>query len=67
LTRLVGVGAIPVGQEVWGEDLLLLPDGVPECWLNVFTGEKLRVSGTERGLKLSDILYRFPVVLLIGI
>jgi len=67
LTRLVGVGAIPVGQDIWGEDLLLLPDGVPECWLNVFTGEKLKVSGMKKGLKLSDILRRFPVAFLMGI
>jgi len=67
LTKLVRVGAIPVGQDVWGEDLLLLPDGVPERWLNVFTGEKLKVFGTKKGLRLSDILRRFPVALLIDI
>jgi len=67
LTKLVRVGAIPAGQEVWGEDLLLLPDGVPEHWLNVFTGERLRVSDTKKGLRLSDILCRFPVALLMGV
>lgn len=65
LTKLVRVGAIPVGQEVWGEDLLLLPEGIPEHWLNVFTGERLRVSDTKKELRLSDILRRFPVALLI--
>ncbi len=67
LTRLVRVGGIPVGQDVWGEDLLLLPDGVPKHWLNVFTGEKLKVAGATNGLKLCNILCRFPVALFIGI
>jgi (1->4)-alpha-D-glucan 1-alpha-D-glucosylmutase len=67
LTKLVRVGVIPVGREAWGEDLLLLPEGVPEHWLNSFTGEKLKVSGSKNGLKLSDILYSFPVALLIRV
>jgi len=67
LTKLVRVGVIPVGQEVWGEDMLLLPDGVPERWLNSFTEEKLRVSSTTNGLKLCDVLRTFPVALLISI
>jgi (1->4)-alpha-D-glucan 1-alpha-D-glucosylmutase len=67
LTKLVRVGAIPVGQDVWGEDLLLLPDSMAEHWLNVFTGEKLKVSGSKNGLNLSDILYSFPVALLIRV
>jgi maltooligosyltrehalose synthase len=64
---MVRVGAIPVGQDVWGEDLLLLPEGMPDRWLNVFTGEKLKVSSTPNGLKLSGILCRFPVALLTGV
>jgi len=67
LTKLVRVGVVPVGRDVWGEDLLILSDGVPESWLNSFTGEKLKVCGTTNGLKLSDILHKFPVALLIGI
>jgi len=67
LTRLVRVGVIPVGREVWGEDLLLLSEGMPEHWLNIFTGERVGVSDTKRGLRLSDVLCRFPVALLIGV
>jgi (1->4)-alpha-D-glucan 1-alpha-D-glucosylmutase len=64
LTKLVRVGVIPVGRQVWGEDLLPLPDGVPEHWLNIFTGENLEVSGTRNGLPISSILSIFPVALL---
>jgi (1->4)-alpha-D-glucan 1-alpha-D-glucosylmutase len=67
LTKLVGVSLIPVGQQVWGEDILLLPDDVPEHWLNSFTGDKIKLSYTTNALRLSDILRRFPVALLIGV
>ena len=67
LTKLVGVGVIPVGQDVWGEDLLLLPNNASERWLNILTGENLKVSGAEKRLPLFDILGKFPVALLISI
>jgi len=67
LSKLVRVGFAPVGRDVWGKDLLILPDGVPESWLNSFTGEKIKACGTTGGLKISDILHKFPVALLIGI
>jgi (1->4)-alpha-D-glucan 1-alpha-D-glucosylmutase len=67
LTKLVRGGVIPVGREVWGEDLLLLPEGMPGHWLNIFTGERLEVPDTKRGLRLADLMCRFPVALLIDI
>jgi (1->4)-alpha-D-glucan 1-alpha-D-glucosylmutase len=67
LTELVPAGTPPVGRQVWGNDCLLLPEGAPERWLNIFSGENLRVSGTARELHLCDILYTFPVAFLIGI
>ncbi|HEY32062.1 MAG TPA: malto-oligosyltrehalose synthase [Dehalococcoidia bacterium] len=67
LTKLVRVGAMPVGQDVWEEDLLLLPDNLPEHWFNVFTSEKLKTSGAKRSLRLSDVLAKFAVALLINV
>jgi len=64
MTKLVRVGTMPVGREVWGDDLLLLPEEVPERWLNIFTGECLSISSAERRLPLSSILSTFPVALL---
>jgi len=64
LTKLVNVGTIPVGREVWGDDLLVLPEEVPEHWLNIFTGEKLTVSSARNILPLYTILSTFPVALL---
>ena len=67
MTKLVRVGAMPVGQRVWGDDLLILPEGVPECWLNIFTGESLKTSGVGGGLPLSSVLSTFSVALLKGV
>ncbi len=67
LSELVGIGSIPTGQDVWGEDMLLLPGGAPERWYNVFTGEALKPLSPTGGLKISDILHAFPVALLTGI
>jgi (1->4)-alpha-D-glucan 1-alpha-D-glucosylmutase len=65
--KLVAPGTPPVGKQVWGDDRLLLPEGAPEGWDNLFTGESLRVSTPgERGLSLCDILSIFPVALLAG-
>lgn len=66
LTRLVDAGTFPLGEKVWGSDQLILPDGVPEKWLNSLTGENLQVSGQEKGLLLSDILSTLPLALLVG-
>jgi (1->4)-alpha-D-glucan 1-alpha-D-glucosylmutase len=66
LTRIVPVGAIPLGQSVWTNDLLLLPDRVPKHWRNIFTGERLEISRMKSELRISDILCTFPVALLIS-
>ena len=66
LTKLVKVGEIPAGPRVWQDDILLLPDGTPEQWHNVFTEEHLNASDLGRKLLLSDILNTFPVALLIS-
>jgi maltooligosyltrehalose synthase len=51
---------------VWGETSLQLPEGVPEAWHNVLTGDSLTAApaaGGRRALALSQILNRFPVAL----
>ncbi|MBN1862186.1 MAG: malto-oligosyltrehalose synthase [Dehalococcoidales bacterium] len=59
--------SLPLDSRVWGDDLLLLPDGAPENWRNVFTGESLKVSTAgKRVLPLSDVLGIFPVALLVN-
>lgn len=67
LTKLGRFGATPVSRGVWEEDSLLLPEGMPERWFNIFTGEHLKVSATGKKLALSDILCIFPMALLVNI
>jgi (1->4)-alpha-D-glucan 1-alpha-D-glucosylmutase len=59
----------PVGKKLWKETLLHLPDGAPNGWQNVFTGEELVVPDHNmavRGLFVHEVFRRLPVALLIG-
>jgi (1->4)-alpha-D-glucan 1-alpha-D-glucosylmutase len=59
----------PVGKRLWKETLLHLPDGAPNAWQNVFTGEELVVSDHNeavRGLFVHEVFRRLPLALLIG-
>lgn len=62
-TRLSEAGIFPIGQQVWQEDHILLPENSPRDWLNVFTGET--VSGVKE-IALSRLFDRLPVALLVG-
>lgn len=52
----------PLGEEVWGDTALVLPEAVPSRWRNVLTGELL----SGRKLRLADVLRYFPVGFLTG-
>lgn len=67
LTKLVGVGVLPCGQQVWRDDVLLLPEDAPKHWINILTGENLRACDRGKDLTLSEVLHVFPVALLTGI
>jgi maltooligosyltrehalose synthase len=59
----------PLGKRLWKETLLHLPDGAPDSWQNVFTGESLMASdhdAAEGGLFVHEIFRRLPVALLVG-
>ncbi|MDD4876307.1 MAG: malto-oligosyltrehalose synthase [Dehalococcoidales bacterium] len=66
MTKLVSIDSLPVGNQVWGQDLLILPKDAPENWFNVFTNEKLKIPASTKGLPLSDIFSLFPVALLVS-
>jgi len=52
---------------VWGDDVLLLPEGAPQRWLQVFTGETLELFPAVKEAPLSSIFRTFPVALLVGL
>jgi (1->4)-alpha-D-glucan 1-alpha-D-glucosylmutase len=59
----------PLGKLIWKETVLHLPEGAPNEWQNVFTGEALTVSDkntTERGLLAHEVFRRLPVALLVS-
>jgi (1->4)-alpha-D-glucan 1-alpha-D-glucosylmutase len=67
VTRLSPPGEFPLGQKAWGaRSGLVLPEGAPDAWRNVFTGEELRVSGGrgKKTLPLHAVFRHFPVALL---
>ena len=66
VTRLVHAGQFPLGEEVWGDTVLVLPAGAPEEWLDVITGQKVRArqAGDNRVIDASHAFAHLPVVLL---
>lgn len=66
LSHLTAPEQPPLGYSVWGRSLLVLPEGAPRHWRNVFTGERLMAATRhrKRTLRLSRIFASFPVALL---
>jgi (1->4)-alpha-D-glucan 1-alpha-D-glucosylmutase len=54
----------PMGEGVWQDTVLRLPDGAPRKWKNAFTGEFLSVGSGTSGLSLGAVFRSFPVALL---
>lgn len=63
-TRLTEAGAWPLGQGVWSDAALALPDDAPSAFTDVLTGEPVPVSAGR--LRLADALATLPVALLEG-
>ncbi len=61
-TRLTEAGAWPLGEPVWGDAALTLPDDAPDRFTDVLTGQTVTVSGGR--LRLADALTALPVALL---
>jgi len=70
VTRLLPPGEFPLGQKTWGtKSSLVLPEGAPQRWRNVFTGEELHLPPGNRKkiLPLHAVFRHFPVALLANI
>lgn len=63
LTGLIHEGELPLGQSVWGDTELLLPEDAPQRWRDAITGEE---AIRDRTPIIGDILRHFPVALLVG-
>jgi (1->4)-alpha-D-glucan 1-alpha-D-glucosylmutase len=70
VTRLSALGEFPLGQKAWGtKSSLVLPEGAPERWRNVFTGEELHIpkGSSRKALPLHAVFRYFPVALLANV
>src|SRR5262245_6843716 len=65
VTKLLRGERPPLGEETWGSSALELPEDSPESWLNILTGEKLKVILSEQRklLPLASALQSFPLAL----
>ncbi|HEU4630570.1 MAG TPA: hypothetical protein VFS08_12545, partial [Gemmatimonadaceae bacterium] len=62
LTYRLSGGAVPVGEAVWGDTRLSLPDALPTRWQCQLSRRTVQADGD--GLRLADVLADFPVALL---
>lgn len=63
LTYLIGENEYPVGERIWKDTYITLPEGSPLLWRNGFTD---RVIECERTLLVGETLEYFPVALLLS-
>ena len=63
LSLLHGREDFPLGDDVWEDTAVRLPDNAPRIWVDAFSEEKLEGKGT---LKVGQALKVFPVTLLTG-
>jgi (1->4)-alpha-D-glucan 1-alpha-D-glucosylmutase len=56
----------PLGERVWGETAVLVPDGAAPRYRHVLTGRCLttRLEGGQAFLRAADVFERFPIALL---
>jgi (1->4)-alpha-D-glucan 1-alpha-D-glucosylmutase len=59
---MVDDAAAPIGERVWGEANIALPDGLTGELQNVLTGERFQA---QQRVPLAQLLGRFPVALLV--
>jgi (1->4)-alpha-D-glucan 1-alpha-D-glucosylmutase len=62
-TKLVQPGEYPIGEQVWGDTQLQLPQGSASTWQNAITQQTISGSGK---IAIAQILQHFPVALLVN-
>lgn len=63
LTALAREGDVPMGEDVWGDTTILLPEGLPEKWTDSVTGKEISGRGL---LSAGAVLSLFPVAMLMN-
>lgn len=67
-TQLASPGRPPIGGEVWGESVLVLPPEAPRQWVDILTGKtyNAKESATSLTLPLQSICQHLPLAFLAG-
>lgn len=68
-TRLAAVEQPPIGEAVWRDTVLRLPQGAPLHWFNCLTDQPLHAQSAGGGdihLAASEVFRDFPVALLVS-
>lgn len=63
LTGLVKEGQLPLGQEVWDDAHIILPEGAPEMWKDAIVDRAIRA---EKTIAMGEVFKHFPVALLVS-
>jgi (1->4)-alpha-D-glucan 1-alpha-D-glucosylmutase len=65
-TKLTTPENPPVGAAIWNSTSIMLPQGAPDKWINILTGEELGPcrTGKDRGLLMDAVFHEFPLGLL---
>ncbi|WP_161888217.1 malto-oligosyltrehalose synthase [Pontibacter russatus] len=61
LASLISKEELPLGQHIWEDTTVTLPEGAPAQWQQVFGGETVSANGN---LSIADALNTFPVAFL---
>ncbi len=66
VTRLVHAGQFPLGSEVWGDTVLVLPGAAPGQWTDAVTGRGIaaRQAGENLVIDAADAFAHLPIALL---
>lgn len=67
-SNLAPARAFPLGEAVWADTRLLLPEDAPVTWTNVLTGEQIaaRIDGGSLRIAVGEALASLPVAILAG-
>jgi (1->4)-alpha-D-glucan 1-alpha-D-glucosylmutase len=63
LAEFVKEGEYPLGERVWADTHLVMPEESPTLWQNAITAQ---VISDEKGLRMAEVFQHFPVALLLG-
>jgi (1->4)-alpha-D-glucan 1-alpha-D-glucosylmutase len=61
LTNLISEQELPIGEEIWEDTAVVLPEGAPAQWQQVFGSDSLQADGI---LPLAQVFNTFPVAFL---